>query len=130
MHVYMCDCMCESMHVCRGWCWMTSSVTLYFIYWVRVFHWIWPITVSLAGQIAFGILPLPDKCWGYRQLPCLPSSYKSSIYLNSGLHVCAWASTFSSKPSLQYFFNGDIYIYPILYIYKIEGHYFILWVWL
>lgn len=41
------------------------------------------------------------------QLPCLPSSYQSSVYLNSVPHVDAQANAFSSELPLQYLFNGD-----------------------
>lgn len=73
------DSMCKHVHVCRDWCWITSLITLYFIYWVRISHWIWLITAHPASQITPEILPLPGKCWGYSmelQLPCLPSSTK------------------------------------------------------
>lgn len=86
MYIHICVsvvCMpvCMCVHVCgkmnmpahvkaRDWCLMLPLIMLYFIYWIKVFHWTW----SLHNQFVYlaslwqASLCLTSMCWDYSQI--------------------------------------------------------------
>lgn len=54
----MCGFMCMDVHVeARGWHWVSSSATLHFVYWGRVFHWIQSSWIGQSNQPAYSEIP-------------------------------------------------------------------------